>query len=190
MFEKDAFAQRERALEDEFFHRVDEKLRSELRRSMERDRSREALSEATGLNDPELLDELLDAGLQATTLAALALVPAVFVAWADDTVTQPEKDAVLKAATERGMNEDGMASQLLVSWLEHRPRTSLWDTWKHYADAVRGSISESATGILSASILQIATSVANASGGVLGFGKISAAEKKWLTEIENTLLPS
>ncbi len=61
-------AKREQALEDEFFHRVDEKLRAELRKSMDRDRSREALTEATGLTDPELLDALIEAGFQATTL--------------------------------------------------------------------------------------------------------------------------
>lgn len=189
MFETDAFAKRERAMEDEFFHRVDEKLREQLRRSMQRDRSREGLQDATGLNDPELLDALLDAGFEATTMAALALVPAVFVAWADDAVTQPEREAVLKAAAERGIAEDGVAAQLLDSWLSHRPRQTLWQTWKHYAEAVRHSISDSATGILSASILQVATSVAQASGGVLGYGKISSSEQALLDEIEDTLLP-
>ncbi len=187
MYETDAFAQRERALEDEFFHRVDEKLREELRRSMEKDKSRDALRKATGLTDEALLDELVEAGIEATTLAALALVPAVFVAWADDSVTQPEHDAILKAAHQRGIDDDGLASQLLENWLAHRPKRTLWDVWRHYAAAVSEGLSDSAAVQLTKNILKIATVVAEASGGVLGFGKISKAEQEVLDEIQAAL---
>ncbi len=187
MFESDAFEQRERALEDEFFHRVDEQLREELRRSMEKDRSREALQKATGLTDKELLDELVDAGFEATTLAALALVPAVFVAWADDSVTELEHDAVLKAAHDRGIEDDALASQLLESWLTKRPKRTLLQVWKHYAVAVNESLSDSASVLLTKNILHIATVVAEASGGVLGFGKISKPQQEVLDEIRETL---
>ncbi len=187
MFESDAFHKREQALEDEFFHRVDEKLRAELRRSMERDQSREALAESTGLTDPELLDALIEAGFQATTLAALALVPAIFVAWADDTVDQLESETIMKAAAERGVTEDGVALQLLESWLKKRPPKSLWETWKRYAHAIGESLSESTSAILSSEVLRLATAVAESSGGVLGFGKTSKREQEVLDKIKETL---
>lgn len=187
MSESDAFTKREQALEDEFFHRVDEKLRAELRRSMDRDRSREALAEATGLTDKELLDALLEAGFQSTTLAALALVPAVFVAWADDTVDQLESETIMKAATERGITEDGVALQLLKSWLKKRPPKSLWETWKRYAHAVGESLSGSSSTVLSSEILRLATAVAESSGGVLGFGKTSKREQEVLDKIKEAL---
>lgn len=187
MSDPDAFTKREKALEDEFFHRVDEKLRADLRRSMDRDRSREALSEATGLTDQELLNALIDAGFQATTLVALALVPAIFVAWADDSVDQLECETIMKAASERGINEDGVALQLLETWLKKRPPKSLWDTWKRYAHGVGESLSDSTSGALSSEVLRLATAVAESSGGVLGFGKTSKREQEVLDEIKAAL---
>ena len=50
---------------------------------MERDKSREALAAATGFTDEALLNELIDSGITATTLVALAMVPLVMVAWSD-----------------------------------------------------------------------------------------------------------
>lgn len=187
MSEPDAFEKREKALEDEFFHRVDEKLREELRRSMERDRSREALAEATGFSDTELLDALIDAGFQATTLTALTLVPAIYVAWADDTVDSLECETIMKAATERGINEDGVALQLLETWLKKRPPKSLLETWKRYAHAVGESLSESASGKLSGEVMRLAEAVAESSGGILGFGKTSKREQEVLDEIKESL---
>jgi len=186
MFEKDAFAEREHALEDEFFHRVDKKLREQLRRSMERDQLRESLTEATGLTDTDLLDELIDAGFQATTLAALSLVPAIFVAWADNSVDHPEREAIIRAATQRGMASDGLAVQMLETWLAEKPRRSLWNTWRKYAQAVSDSLSDSTSGLLSGEILRLSTAVAEASGGVLGIGKVSKEEKQILDEVEQT----
>jgi hypothetical protein len=187
MVDKDAFEIRERALEDEFFHRVDEKLREELRRSMERDKSRESLTNATGLSDNDLLDTLIDAGFQATTLAALSLVPAIFVAWADDKVDQSEREQLQKAAVDHGIAEDGLAWQLLTSWIENKPPKSLWNTWRQYAEAVGKSLSPAASGILADQIVTLSTVVANASGGILGIGKISSKEREVIEKIKKAL---
>ena len=58
---------------------------------MKREKLREQLASATGFQDPELIDHLVDRGFEPTTLTALALVPMVFVAWADGTVTPSER---------------------------------------------------------------------------------------------------
>lgn len=186
MYDTDAFTKREQALEDEFFHRVDTQLRAELRRSIERDRSREGLQQATGLSDPELLDALVDSGFQATTLAALVLVPAIFVAWADHKVDELESKTILKAAKARGLNGDGLAVQLLETWLKKRPPHSLWETWKRYTQTVNESLPKSSSKLLSKEVLKLATSVAEVSGGVLGFGNKSQSEKEVLAGIEQT----
>ena len=187
MFEKDAFQKREKAMEDEFFHRVDEKLREELREKMQRDRSREALSEATGLKDTGVLDELIDNGFDPTTLTALSLVPAVFVAWADDKVDQPEQQALLNGAKEYGLKEDGPAWKMIAAWIDKRPDRSLWETWQSYARAVSDSLSLPAAGLLAEEITKLSIAVAQASGGILGLGKISSKEQSVLDEIESTL---
>ena len=142
--ESDSFAKRERALEDEFFHRVDEKLREELRKSMEHDRSREALAAATGFTDTPLLDELIDSGITATTLVALALVPSVMVAWSDADMDKKEREAVLEIAKARGIEQDGAAYQVLNDWLTRRPNRSLLETWEHYVREVKPTLTEEA----------------------------------------------
>ena len=185
MFETDALHRRGQALEDEFFHRVDEQLKEQLRQTMEHKKLRAQLSAATGFNDEELLDHLIDGGFQATTLTALALVPAVFIAWADGSVTQKERQAVLAAALNRGLDHEPTAMQMVTAWLDKHPPRSLWTLWKEYAEGLHDSVSETLSDLLMKEILRTATAVAEASGGTLGFGKISAAEQKILDDIGN-----
>ncbi len=187
MFDKSAFEIRQRAMEDEFFHRVNEKLRADLRRSIERDKSRESLAKATGLSDSDLLDSLVEAGFHATTLTALSLAPAIFVAWADDEVDQPERQKLREAAIEHGIEEDSFAWQLIESWIEKKPPKSLWNTWRQYAEGVSKTLPEASSETLSQEIIRLSTAVAEASGGVLGFGKVSSKERHVLDEIKNAL---
>lgn len=183
MYDTDALHRRGQALEDEFFHQVDEKLRKNLREAIDREKSRANLSEATGLADPLLLDHLLDSGFEATTLTALALVPTLFVAWADGSVTPQERQAVLSAALRRGVNHEPTAFQMIEQWLQKRPPRSLWKLWKDYVEAVHDSVSPTLADRLMKEILRQSTMVAETSGGTLGFGKISAAEQAILDEI-------
>lgn len=187
MTEKDAFANRERALEDEFFHRTDKALMAKMRQSLQREESREALAMATGIQDAALLDTLLDRGVQATSLLALALVPAVFVAWADGDVTAEEREAILKSAHGNGIPDGSLAAQLLSEWLLVRPAPALWETWQHYVRTVHGSLDAASQQSLSNTILNQARAVAKASGGVLGIGKISGDEQRVLDDTERTL---
>lgn len=178
MFDTDPFAKRGKAMEDEFFHQVDKKLHEQLRASMERDASHKAIVDATGIEDPALVNELLDAGIDAATMIALAHIPGIFVAWADGSVTDAERLEVLKAATEKGIVEDHVARGLLEGWLKSRPPKSLWETWQHYAAATVKSLPQPVVAELADEIVKHATWVAKASGGVLGLGKISEAEQK------------
>lgn len=184
MFEKDAFRDRERAMEDEFFHRVDEQLLEELRKSAEREKSREALASTTGLSDSELLDTLLEAGFQVTTLSAIMLVPATFVAWADGQVDPAERETILKAAAKRGIEAESPAGKLLQSWLSRKPPKSLWETWKQYAQAVGESLPAKAASTLRQEVHSLATAVAEAAGGILGIGKVSSQERQVLDQIK------
>ena len=184
MFDTDALHRRGQALEDEFFHRVDEKLRAELRESMERKSAREQLSAATGFRDEELLNHLIDGGFKGASLAALALVPTVFVAWADGTVTPQERQAVMNAALQRGLEHEPTAMQLVEGWLHKHPPRSLWKLWKEYAEALHDSVSPTLAELLTREILRQSKIVAEASGGTLGIGKVSNDEQEILDEIE------
>src|SRR6056297_958344 len=189
MPESDAIHQRGQALEDEFFHRVDEKLRADLERSLARESQRQQLAEATGFQEQALLDHLLDAGFEATTLTALALVPMVFVAWADGSVTPQERQAVLSAAIHRGLKDQPTALNMLEGWLHKHPPKSLWEVWKEYVVALRQTLAPTFAEMLHAEIMRLSTTVAEASGGTLGFRKISKAEQAVLDEIAATAKP-
>ena len=183
MNDHDAIHDRGRALEDEFFHRVDEQLKQKLRESMEREQHREQLIAATGFQDNELLDHLLDGGFQPASVAALALVPAVFIAWADGSVTPNERQAVMSAALQRGLDNQPTAMKMLEAWLHRHPPRSLWNLWKEYAIALRKTAPPSVAEKLTNEILRQCKAVAEASGGTLGFGKISKQEQELLDEI-------
>lgn len=187
MSESDPIHKRGQALENEFFHRVDEALQQKIRLAVEREQPKAMLIEATGFRDEALLDHLLDAGIGVERLAALALVPAVWVAWADGKVTRQEREAVLEAAGKDGLNQDSVAYQLVQAWLDNRPDPSLWDLWGEYAAALAVDLPAETKESLADEIVRQATVVAKASGGTLGFGSVSAQEQAILTRIAKTL---
>lgn len=185
MFDTDALHKRGQALEDEFFHRVDEELRAQLRESMEREKDKQKLSAATGFEDDGLLDHLLEGGFQSATVAALALVPAVFVAWADGKVTPQERQAVMGAALHKGLEREPSAFHLVEAWLSHRPPDSLWNLWKEYAEALYASLSPVMAGVLAQEILRPAKAVAESSRETVASGKICKEEQAILDEVES-----
>jgi len=71
---------REKSLEDEFFRREDKRLIERLSDLQAAKTTREALAQASGIANPEVLDSLMSMGIRAETVAALALVPLVAVA--------------------------------------------------------------------------------------------------------------
>ena len=60
--------------------------------------SKEALSEASGITNDSILENLFRLGIDAEMVAALQLVPLLEVVWAAGELDEKEKQAVLKAA--------------------------------------------------------------------------------------------
>lgn len=183
MFERDGISARGKALEDEFFRRVDEKLRAELRAKVDREEAIERLQTATGFTDAKILEHLVDAGFTASSIAALALVPLVFVAWADGDVTEAEHRTILDAASIRGVDDQPGAISMIENWLHERPDDGLWKLWRQYASDLSESLDPAQSTVLYEQVLRLATAVAAASGGFLGRGKISASEQRVLDQI-------
>ncbi|SMP42728.1 hypothetical protein SAMN06265222_101828 [Neorhodopirellula lusitana] len=188
IYEADALHRRGQALEDEFFYQVDAKLRAGLRAQMKREEAREKLRLSTGIEDIELLDHLFDAGVTPSSIAALALVPVVFVAWADGSVTTAERQVIFSSALHRGMKGQPEAFNLLMGWLEKRPGKVIWDLWKEYSDVVHSSLTPKLAETLQREILRSATVVAEASGGRFGRDSISVAEQAVLDQITDAML--
>ena len=187
MYEADALHKRGRALEDEFFHRVDEELRAKLRQKLQREKSKEMLAGATGFSDETLLDHLVEADFEVANIAALALVPMIWVAWADGTVTSQERQAILHTSLQRGLENQPTALHLIEDWIKKRPSKSLWSLWKEYAHAINQSLTPATGELLSAVIMSQSKEVAAAAGSRLGRSRISEPEQKVLDEIATVL---
>jgi hypothetical protein len=176
---------RRKALEESFFAKHNEKLRRALRAQEAAKAKKEALAAASGIDDDTVLDELISLDIAADTVAALALVPLVEVAWADGSIDEKERAAILAAATQTGLEKDGASHQLLQGWLEVRPDTRVRAAWNDYVSALCRTLGTDARRILKQTVLGRARRVAEAAGGFLDLGsKVSHSEQAVLDELE------
>ena len=78
--------ERGRALENQFFDKENKAKLAAMKEKLESQSSREELRKASGMTDEAVLDKLVALGLCANTIAALSLVPLIYVAWADGSI--------------------------------------------------------------------------------------------------------
>ncbi|MEM9588654.1 MAG: hypothetical protein AAGA03_15340 [Planctomycetota bacterium] len=187
MIETDALHARGKALEDEYFHRVDDKLRQQLKASMERDEAKRRLAEASRIEDNLLLDHLLDANMDSASLAALVLVPLAFVAWSDGQVSVEERQSVMHEVMHRGVSPRSKPFQLVESWLEHRPTNDLGVRWEEYLAGVTKVLSSDASAGLRTTLMKRCQEVAEASAGLFGTNRVSKPEQEMLEKIRVAL---
>jgi uncharacterized tellurite resistance protein B-like protein len=177
-----------RALENEFFREAEGGPRERPPDADETAAQKGALAEASGITDDALLSRLLELGITAATVAPLALVPLLAVAWADGRMAEKEKAAILAAAQAEGLSEGSTAHRLLESWLQSPPEPTLRVAWEQYTMALCGRLDRQQRAALATQILGRARKVAEAAGGFLGFGsKISEEEEAALENLARIL---
>ena len=181
---RDAFEDRRKALEDEFFAKREQQLVAKLRQTLEKEHPRQTLRELTGIQDDAVIDTLVSLNVDRDTVAAFALYPLVEIAWADGKVDEDERKAFLKAAAEHGIAADSPAHQTLREFLRDCPRDEARKAWFAWAEQLNSRLSAAERTQLRDALLQRARQVAEASGGILGLGRrISANEQKVLDKI-------
>lgn len=180
-------AQRKKGLEEAFFAKHNRDLVEKLRRKTDEATRREHLISISGIKDQSLLDQLVAAGLDAGTLAALGLIPLLQVAWADGKVQPQERAALLDAAIKVDLAEGSAGYQLLTGWLDREPEPELFKVWKEYVRALRGAMTEETFRAVRNVILDRAKTVARAAGGLLGVGSVVGSEHGVIKEIEAAL---
>ena len=186
----DVFGDRRKALEDAFFRERDQVLLEKLRMELETVEEHRNLAHVSGILDDKVLANLVKAGVRAETLTAVTLIPLVEVAWADGTVSDDEREAVLKAAAENGVNEGSASCELLGQWLKDRPDVRIIGTWKEYVSALAKAMPADAMLVLRERLIGRMKRVAEASRGFLGLGrKISSVEMAKIEEFERASLP-
>jgi tellurite resistance protein len=176
-----------RALEEAFFAEENRRLLQRLREKRDREARRAAMREALPNADDALIDHLLELGIGPETALAVVFVPLAMVAWADGDVEPREREAILRAAEERGMSRGTPAREVLESWLGRKPGAELIAAWKRYVRTVGSGLGHEERQDIRNRMLQMARDVASAEGGFLGLTKkISPAERAVIEEIEQT----
>lgn len=176
--------ERGRALENQFYEKENQQKLAAMKEKLESQKTREELRKASGMSDDAVLDKLVALGLKANTIAALSLVPLIAVAWADGTIQDNERNAILQGAHGKGLEQGTDGYELLQTWLSKRPDDSLFEAWESYIKALAAQLNDEQNRLLKNQIVGFAKMVATSAGGILGFGKVSGSEEKVLNRIE------
>lgn len=182
----DELNSRGESLAESFFAKRDKELLEKLKMELANENDRTALKAASGIEDETVLQGLADQGITPESLTAVSLIPLVAVAWADREMANSEKEAILKAASDAGVNPDSTAYHVVEGWLEARPEGDLLEAWKSYVNSIKSKLDPAATGQLKHSVITRSKAVARSAGGYLGLSKISAAEQTVIDDLEAT----
>jgi hypothetical protein len=175
-----------KALEDSFFARENARLLKKMKEKEATAAKRQAFREIANVESDELIDALVELEIEAHEIAALSLVPLIEVAWADGTIQRKERDAIIKAAEEGGIEAGSENHDLLENWLDTKPGPDLLDTWRNYARELEARLDTVVATELKNRLVTRTRDIAKAAGGFLGIGAISDAEQKVLDELETT----
>lgn len=177
------FEERGKALEEAFFAKKNKELLEQVKKNLAASGQRDELLAATGITEEDMLDRILALGINAQSLTAMTIVPLVLVAWADGNVAKEERSAVLSGANQSGIEPDSTAAKLLEGWLSEEPDDSLAETWKAYTKAVCEKLGAGDRLALKEQVIGRSKAVAEAAGGFLGLGSISAEEQQVLASL-------
>ena len=187
MTDKDAFAERGRSLEEEYFHRKEREVIDKMRVRAAAEEQRRRLGEKAGVADEELLNDLQQLGYTPETVMMLYLVPLIQTAWAEGGVSQKERELIVKAARSRGITEGTPCDQQLNMWLATRPSDEMFEKSLRAIRTILQAQPESAREASEKDLLSLATAIAGASGGIVGFRAVSAEEQQSLKHISDEL---
>ncbi len=176
---------RRRILEDAFFRKRDAILIEQFHAMEKMKKTKSALRKVSGITREDVLDKLMSLNVRPETLASLAMVPLVEIAWADGSIQVEEREAILKAAAKNGFTTGGIDFTLIESWLARRPPDSLLDAWTHYIQGLCANLNKGQIASLRTDLIGHARDIAKASGGFLGLGnKISKTEQAMIDRLK------
>jgi hypothetical protein len=185
--DRDAFAERGRSLEEEYFHRKEREVIEKMRRNAAEQEERRRLGEQAGVRDEDVLRDLQDLGYTAETVMLLHLVPLIQTAWAESGVSPKERDLIVKAARSRGVAQGSAADAQLQRWLAEKPSDELFEKTLRAIRTILEAQSPEAREASERDLLSLATAIAAASGGIVGFRAVSEEERQILAHIHEEL---
>jgi hypothetical protein len=188
--DRDAFAERGRSLEEEYFHRKEREIIEKMRVQAAADEQRRRLGQETGVANDDVLRDLQDLGYTPETVMLLHLVPLIQIAWAEGGVTQQERGLIVKAARSRGITAGSPADQQLDLWLAQRPSSELFEKTLRAIRTILEAQPDDARAASEKDLLSLASAIATASGGIVGFRAVSDEERQILAHISEELKKS
>jgi hypothetical protein len=185
--DRDALGDRRRGLEEEYFHRREKELIEKMQQRAAQESRRQQMAERTGVADQDVLADLEALGYGPDTVGLLHLVPLVQMAWAEGGVSARERQLVTEAARARGVTAGSDADRQLATWLADRPSAEFFDRTLRVIGAILAGRPEAERTTTKQDLLAYTTAIASASGGLMGFGKMSGEERELLKQISQEL---
>ena len=172
-----------KAKEGEYFHKKEQQLIEKMRQRVLKEQERQDLAEFFFVEDTDILTALQELGYSRETIFLLFLVPVIHVSWIDGAVTEKERTALIEIARERGMDKNSPAESMLLDWLNNRPPDEFFAKTLRLIRQILKTRPKAVRLIREHSLAHYCNIVANASGGILGFGKVSPAQKELIEKI-------
>ncbi len=180
----DDFRQGAVDLESLFFFKNDQVLIAKLRELEKMKHSKENLAKVSGITDDRILQKLVDVGITPQTLAPLAAIPLIEVAWADGNVDNNERTHIHSALLKMGLKPGGLEHDLIERWLEQKPSPELLSAWVHYVEGICKEMNAEERKAFQTDLMGQAEGIAASSGGMWGLGrKISRKEQEMLDKL-------
>ncbi len=175
------------AKEEEYFHKKEKELIEKMRQRALKEQERQELSEFFFVEDAEMLDDLQQLGYSRDTIFLLFLVPVIHVGWIDGQVTEQEREAILEIARQRGMEAGAPAEVMLLDWLNNRPSEEFFEKTLRLIRNILETRPPVVKNIREQTLAHYCNVVASASGGFMGFGRVSASQKELINKIVDEL---
>ena len=183
----DALADRRRATEDDYFRKRDQQLIDDMRMQTEEKAARKRLSQRVGVADETLLQRIEAIGFSDESVPLLHVLPLIEVAWIEGIPSPEVEEHITMAARDHAVDASSHADRQLQEWLGSRPSDALFNEALHMISAIIQPWTAVQRERYVQTLLERCTEVAAASGGILGFGKISWRERELLDRIRETL---
>jgi len=87
-----------------------------------------------------------------------------------------EKTAIVEALSSKGVSQEAASKMIGHEWFANRPTEELWNVCEEFSDAWLAGLDAERREVLIDEIVDLCYVVAHASGGFLGFGKVSQSE--------------
>jgi hypothetical protein len=111
-------------------------------------------------------------------------IPLIEVAWADGRMDEKERRKLFEYAEKAGLRQKGLDPKIMTVWLKNKPDPALLTAWKQYVLTLCKELDAHERQALRDEVMADARSIAQAAGGILGLGTVSAQEEAMLKALE------